>query len=566
MPGLLEQLDGAIADLFQGWNVYSTVLLVSILGFVGWIVASSADADTHPLLLARQAQASYVRQPGESAVFRSPETPHGYPLRTGLAVKPPGAPMYSAGKDGDLRDIWRRVTGEIPLEKKASSSGTATIMTVHGKEDISEHNIPGITKEISIVGKHLQERSARRVAVYLPNSLEFLAILFAGAFYGFTPILIPYNQPHTTLVELLQATGADALIAQAGSVPLAHVTRSVPALRQVVWTVEKTSRHMDWNEVPEGIGGKVDVSVWHELVQDSKYTEDVLPSNTGKAPGVVFLWQEAVGKPADMVEFSQQNIASAVGSLITSLPTAHRFSASDTFLPADALTNSYCLCLTLAALFSHSTVIINSVAGPGVDLALATRSLAPTIIVVSAETAAKVHSTTAASAVGGLKQLAHYLESRILASGRLPTDSLLSRVNAPARASIGTTPGKLRLLFTSERAGLNTPPLTSKDLSDLRIFTQARIVYALTAAKVAGAVAQTNMYDYRLGGGSASKHSHFGVPLSSLEVKVKDTAALKTTDEQSIGELVVAGSSVAGGQASLGVDAMFREDHTLAYV
>lgn len=77
MPGLVEQLDEAISDLFQGWNVFSTVLLVAILGFVGWVVANNADADTHPLLLARQAQASYVRQPGESAVFRSPETPHG---------------------------------------------------------------------------------------------------------------------------------------------------------------------------------------------------------------------------------------------------------------------------------------------------------------------------------------------------------------------------------------------------------------------------------------------------------------------------------------------------------
>ncbi|KAL1593040.1 hypothetical protein SLS59_009510 [Nothophoma quercina] len=561
MPGLLEQLDGAISDLFQGWNVYSTVLLVGILGLVGWVVVNNADADTHPLLLARQAQASYVRQPGESAVFRSPETPHGYPLRTGLAVKPPGAPMYSAGKDGDLRDIWRRVTGEIPLEKKASSSGTATIMTVLGKEEISEHNIAGITKEIAIIGKHLQEHSAKRVAVYLPNSLEFLAVLFAGAFYGFTPILIPYNQPHGTLVQLLQATGADSLIAQAGSVPLADVIRGVAGLRQIVWTVEKTSRHMDWSEVPEGIGGKVDVSVWHELVQDSKHTEDVLPSDAGKAPGVVFLWQEAVGKPAEVVEFTQQNIAAAVGSLITSLPTAQRFSASDTFLPADTFTNSYCLCLTLAALFSHSTVIINSVAGPGVDLALATRSLAPTIVVASAETVAKVHNTTAAAAVGGLKQFAQYLESRVLASGRLPTNSFL----APARASIGTTPGKLRLLLTSERAGLNTPPLSSKDLSELRIYTQARVVYALTAAKVAGAVAQTNIYDYR-SGTSSNKHSHFGIPLSSVEVKVKDTPTLKTTEEQSVGELVVTGSSVAGGEASLGFNATFREDHTLAYV
>ncbi|KAH6638823.1 hypothetical protein C7974DRAFT_387380 [Boeremia exigua] len=562
MPGLLEQLDGAISDLFQGWNAYSTVLLVGLVGFVGWIVANNADADTHPLLLARQAQASYVRQPGESAVFRSPETPHGYPLRTGLAVKPPGAPMYSAGKDGDLRDIWRRVTGEIPLDKKASSSGTATIKTVFGKEDVSEHNIPGVTKEIAIVGKHLQEHSAKRVAVYLPNSLEFLAVLFAGAFYGFTPILIPYNQPHATLVELLQATGADSLIAQAGSVPLADVTRSVPALRQIVWTVEKTSRHMDWSEVPEGIGGKVDVSVWHELVQDSKYTEDALPADGGKAPGVVFLWQEAAGKPAEIVEFTQQNISSAVGALITSLPTAQRFSASDTLLPADAFTDSYCLCLTLAALFSHSTVIINSVAGPGVDLALATRSLSPTILVASASSAAALHSATAATATGALTRLAHYIETRALAAGRLPTDSLLARLAAPARA---LAPGPLRLLFAAERAGLNTPALSAQDLADLRVFTRARVVYALTAAPVAGAVAQTNMYDYRVAG-PAARHSHFGVPLSCVEVKVKDTAALKTTEEQSVGELVVVGSSVRGGQAALGFNARFGDDHTVAYV
>lgn len=214
--------------------------------------------------------------------------------------------MYSAGKDGDLRHVWRRVTGEIPLEKKASSSGTATLMTVLGTERISEHNIAGVSKEIAIVGKHLHEHRAERVAVYLPNSLEFLVVLFAAAFYGFTPILIPYNQPHTTLVELLQETGADSLIAQAGSLPLADVAQSVPGLRQIVWTVEETSRHMDWSEVPEGIGGKIDVSVWHELVQDAKHSEHVLPSDNTKAPNVVFLWQEAVGKPAEIVEFTQQ--------------------------------------------------------------------------------------------------------------------------------------------------------------------------------------------------------------------------------------------------------------------
>lgn len=246
-----------------------------------------------------------------------------------------------------------------------------------------------------------------------------------------------------------------------------------------------------------------------------------------------------------------------MGSLITSLPSAHRINASDTFLPADAFTHSYSLCLTLAALFSHATLIINSVAGPGVDLTLASRSIAPTVTVISAETAAKLHSTTNTSITSGPKKLAHYLETRMLTAGRLPTDTFLTKLNAPTRANIGTTPGKLRLIFVSERAGLNTPPLSSEDLSDIRIYAKARVVYALTTAKVAGAVAQTNIYDYRRGDGPSNKHSHFGVPLSSVELKLKDTPQLKTSDSQSIGELIVTGSSVAGGEVALGINGMF---------
>lgn len=566
MAGIVEQLDSQIAQLLAGWNLLSTILLISIFGFVGWVVYDTQDADTHPLLLARQAQASYVRQPGESAIFRSPETPHGYALRTGLAVKPPGTPMYSAGIDGDLRDIWRRTTGEIPLEKNAESSPAGKLFTVFGREGVTEHNVADITKEISVIGKHLKEHGSKRVAVYLPNSVEFLAALFAGAFYGFSPILIPYNQPHPTLIELLNRTGADALIAEAGSVPLADVSRGVSALRQVIWTVEKTSRHMDWNEVPEGIGGKIDVSVWHQLVQDQKSGAIELPQNAGKAPSIIFLWQEGTGKSTEIVEFTQQNLSSAIGALISALPGPQRFTPSDTFLAADTWTHSYPLTLTLAALFSHSTVAINSVAGPGVDLTLATRSIAPTIIVASAETAAKLHDTTTKSITPGPKKLAHFLETRSLTSGRLPTESLLSSINSPVRASIGTTPGKLRLLFVSERAGQNTPPLSSTDLSDLRVYLKARVVYALTAARVAGAVAQTNIYDYRSGLNPANKHSHFGVPVSSVEVKLKDNASHKTTEDQVAGEIVVTGSSVAGGVTYLGVNGTFRDDHTLAYV
>ena len=148
----------------------------------------------------------------------------------------------------------------------------------------------------------------------------------------------------------------------------------------------------------------------------------------------------------------------------------------------------------------------------------------------------------------------------MLTGGRLPTDTFLTKLNAPTRADIGSTPGQLRLIFVSERIGHDTPPLTSEDLSDIRIYTRARVVYALTAAKVAGAVAQTNIYDYRREPTPSKKHNHFGVPLSCVEIKLRDTPQYKTTDEQCIGELVVTGSSVAGGEVSLAVNGMSSSD------
>lgn len=173
-------------------------------------------------------------------------------------------------------------------------------------------------------------------------------------------------------------------------------------------------------------------------------------------------------------------------------------------------------------------------AGTNVSLAMAIRSVKPTVVVASAETALNVHATTAPRVSGGLKKIAHSMQTSALDAGRMPVDGILTTLNAPHRAAIG---GKLRLLFISERAGAESPPLSSDDLSDLRIFTGARIIYALTQAHVAGAIAQTSIFDYRRSGGSKNKHSHFGTPLSSVEVKLVDTAEHKTTDEVPKGDV-----------------------------
>ena len=188
MPNFIEFLDAKLSEALLSWNIYTTLLAVAIASYLIYTVTTAQDPDTHPMILLRQSTASMVRQPGESAVYRSPDTPHGFPLRTGLNVKSPGAPAWASGKDGDLRDIWRRVTSELPPEPsatglRAQSSPGATqpkIVTVMGREDVIEHPISGITKEIMVIGEHIKKIGGRRVALYLPNSIEFLTAVFGN--------------------------------------------------------------------------------------------------------------------------------------------------------------------------------------------------------------------------------------------------------------------------------------------------------------------------------------------------------------------------------------------------
>lgn len=242
---------------------------------------------------------------------------------------------------------------------------------------------------------------------------------------------------------------------------------------------------------------------------------------------------------------------------MTCLPRGQGFTPTDTFLPADLLTSSYPLCLTLAALFNQSTILLNSVAGPGIDLSAATRNVKPTVTVIAAETAAALHSTAAAAFASPPHKLWRYLSSRDFRRGRMPAGPVLSALSSLAPKPV--TPTSLRLVFISERAGHSAcPPLSEAELQDLRIYLQARTSYALTVSRVAGAVATTSPYDYRMPdrGVRRTPHSHFGIPVSCLEYKLVDSGNHRTTDQRAEGEVIVSGWSVAGekGEARLGIN------------
>jgi hypothetical protein len=138
---MMLKLDETVTGIIGEWDIYSTAIAAVLLSCSAYQVWTSRDPDAHPMLLARQAQASPVRQEGESAVFRSHSAPHGVPLNSGLNIKDPGDSKWARGREGDLRDVWRRVvTGAVDREGKETGE-IGRLLTVLGTKQIVEHNL-----------------------------------------------------------------------------------------------------------------------------------------------------------------------------------------------------------------------------------------------------------------------------------------------------------------------------------------------------------------------------------------------------------------------------------------
>jgi acyl-CoA synthetase (AMP-forming)/AMP-acid ligase II len=53
-----------------------------------------------------------------------------------------------------------------------------SIMSVFGKEKVEEHDLAKLSKHINVLGKYWKETTQGRIAIYLPNNIEYLVAIF----------------------------------------------------------------------------------------------------------------------------------------------------------------------------------------------------------------------------------------------------------------------------------------------------------------------------------------------------------------------------------------------------
>lgn len=185
-PSIAESMDAAIASFFASHNPVTYLLLAIITIILVYPLFTSSDPDIHPFLLARQSSAAPIRNPGESSVYRALDVPHGYPLKASLGVKDPGAPKWTSGRQGDLRDVLARAVRGPPAQDGSGYDATKVgkVFTLLGKDKSTPTEMAEVMRIVNAIGGFTKGKVSGdgKVAVCLSNSLELLAAIFGMCF------------------------------------------------------------------------------------------------------------------------------------------------------------------------------------------------------------------------------------------------------------------------------------------------------------------------------------------------------------------------------------------------
>lgn len=215
--------------------------------------------------------------------------------------------------------------------------------------------------------------------------------------------------------------------------------------------------------------------------------------------------------------------------MLATLPRGQPLGPADTLLPTSSLATPYTLCWALGALYSNASLALNSVSGPRVDLLASLAHFKPTIIVTAPGTLNKYLLNWTHTGLGP-GRITKFWQRRSLKQGIMPSRKPIPDLSGQDAVMLIVelqSLSNVRAIFVGQdvHATDKEDRLASKSLDELRVDLGVKISYALTSGKVAGAVAQTNLQDYRDKKASVC----VGPPLGSVEVHLVGDEEVMTT-------------------------------------
>lgn len=293
----------------------------------------------------------------------------------------------------------------------------------------------------------------------------------------------------------------------------------------------------------------VKASYWPDLVAS-------FPSDVGEFPAIdesessfpIRITYEAPGSAGTvgLTKFTHQNVISAIASQIKVLPQSHQWGKSDTVLIFTSELSMFTIVSQFTAFVTYSSLVFLSKmnVAPN-ELLLVTK---PTIIVTDDETTfSLLEQIQDLTVLGVIKQKISEVK---LSRGSLPRSAVLAPFSTVRLVYSSTC------IFENSKSSSLDPSsdedhhsLTSSDTNSIRALTGARFVHALTSPLVAGPIASTNVYDYRLNSWHDNERlTNYGPVAACLELVLRDDPTGSGSADKDNGRLFVRGFSASGSE------------------
>lgn len=284
----------------------------------------------------------------------------------------------------------------------------------------------------------------------------------------------------------------------------------------------------------------IQLSVWKKLIATFPAKEGEFPAIDESATCFPIRVTYEINGKVKVSKFTHQNLTAAVASHIKVLPSSHQWSEKDRVLIFTSELSMFTVVSLLTAFVSKSSLVfLSKMTIVPQQLLGATK---PSIIVTDDETTfSLLEQIQDLSLLSTIKQK---LNEAKLSRGTLPSHAVLSSFS-PVRLIYSSTcildnSEPVERTEDSERTHLN-----SADTNAIRALTGARFIHALTSPLVAGPIASTNVYDYRLNSSQDQQYlTNYGPVAACLESMLKDEPKNSGSADDNRGRLFVRGCSL----------------------